>query len=179
MPYCIKCGKALPEGAKYCPACGAVVVAETPATAVAATVQTIAPGLKLAFWGERFVAWLIDVIIIGVAIGILNLFNLLASFSLAGWPNWIPFFNAGSILYFLYWMFMEGIYGQSLGKMIMQIKVVRLDGDEIGFGNAALESAGKAFLLPIDCILGWVLYPKSRQRAFNYLSQTIVVKVPS
>ncbi|MCW4007408.1 MAG: RDD family protein [Candidatus Bathyarchaeota archaeon] len=176
MTHCIKCGSALPEGAKYCPACGAVVTAAASAVPPAKS-QVIASGLKLAFWGERFVAWLIDVIIIGVAIGILNLFNLLAGFSLAGWPNWIPFFNAGGVLYFLYWVLMEGIYGQSLGKMIMQIKVVRLDGGAIGFSNAALESVGKAFLLPLDCILGWVLYPKSRQRAFNYLSQTIVVKV--
>ncbi|MCX8153528.1 MAG: RDD family protein [Candidatus Bathyarchaeota archaeon] len=176
MTYCVKCGSALPEEARYCPVCGAMVVAETIAVP-AAKPKAIAAGLKLAFWGERFVAWLIDVIIIGVTIGILNLFNLLASFSLAGWPNWIPFFNASGVLYFLYWMFMEGIYGQSLGKMIMQIKVVRLDGSKIEFGNAALESVGKSFLLPLDCILGWALYPKSRQRAFNYLSQTIVVKV--
>lgn len=178
MTHCIKCGSALSEEANYCPVCGSAMAVGASAVPPAKA-RAIAPGLKLAFWGERFVAWLIDVIIIGVAIGILNLFNLLVSFSLSGWPNWIPFFNAGGVLYFLYWMLLEGIYGQSLGKMIMQIKVVLLDGGEIGFANAALESVGKAFLLPIDCILGWVLYPRSRQRAFNYLSQTIVVKVAS
>ena len=177
MTYCAKCGNALPEGAKYCPVCGTAVAAESPAAPPAATAQTISSGLKLAFWGERFVAWLIDVIIIGVVVGILNLFNLFAGFTWPGWPNWVPFFNAGSVLYFLYWMFMEGMYGQSLGKMIMQIKVVRLDGGKIGISMAALESLGKAFLLPLDCILGWILYPKSRQRAFNYLSQTIVIKL--
>jgi hypothetical protein len=52
-----------------------------------------------------------------------------------------------------------------------------LDGSEIGMGNAAVESLGKAFLLPLDCILGWFLYPKRRQRIFNYLSQTIVIKI--
>lgn len=177
MTYCTKCGNALPEEAKYCPVCGTAVAAESPAAPPAATAQTISSGLKLAFWGERFVAWLIDVIIIGVIVGILNLFNLFAGLTWPGWPNWVPFFNAGSVLYFLYWMFMEGMYGQSLGKMIMQIKVVRLDGGKIGISMAALESLGKAFLLPLDCILGWILYPKSRQRAFNYLSQTIVIKL--
>lgn len=174
MTYCVKCGRILPQGARYCPVCGAATVVETHAAA-AVTLQATTP--KLAFWEERFVAWLIDVIIIGVVVGILNLFNLFVGLTWPDWPNWVPFFNVGGVLYFLYWMFMEGVYGQSLGKMIMQIKVVRLDGGKIGMGMAALESLGKAFLLPLDCILGWILYPKSRQRAFNYLSQTIVIKL--
>jgi hypothetical protein len=52
-----------------------------------------------------------------------------------------------------------------------------LDGSEIGMGKAALESVGKAFLLPLDCILGWILYPRRRQRIFNYISETIVIKI--
>jgi uncharacterized RDD family membrane protein YckC len=71
---------------------------------------------------------------------------------------------------------MDGIYGQSLGKMIMRLKVRGLNGEPIDMGRAALESVGKAFLLPIDCILGWIFYPRKRQRMFNYLSQTIVVR---
>jgi uncharacterized RDD family membrane protein YckC len=61
--------------------------------------------------------------------------------------------------------------------MIMRLKITRLDGSEIGMGNAAVESLGKAFLLPLDCILGWLLYPRRKQRIFNYLSQTIVIKI--
>jgi hypothetical protein len=37
-------------------------------------------------------------------------------------------------------------------------------------GQAAVESVGKAFLLPLDCLLGWIL------RIFNYLSETIVIR---
>jgi uncharacterized RDD family membrane protein YckC len=73
-------------------------------------------------------------------------------------------------------MLMDGAYGQSFGKMIMRIKVTRLDGSKIGMGAAALESLGKAFLLPLDLILGWILYPRRRQRIFNYISETIVIK---
>lgn len=93
-------------------------------------------------------------------------------------PNWIPFVDLGlsNVVYFLYWMFMDGIYGQSIGKAVMKIKVTRLDGKPMDMGQAALESVGKAFLLPLDCILGWIFYPKKRQRIFSYLSQTIVVR---
>jgi uncharacterized RDD family membrane protein YckC len=182
MPYCHKCGNALPEGAKYCPVCGtAVTMGEAPtATAMpTAPVMAEATGLPLAFWWERFVAWLIDAVIIGVIVGILGLFAWFASLTWwSGWPNWIPFFNfnLSGVIYFLYWMLMDGAYGQSFGKMIMRIKVTRLDGSKIGMGNAALESLGKAFLLPLDCLLGWILYPRRRQRIFNYISETIVIK---
>jgi uncharacterized RDD family membrane protein YckC len=167
MVHCKKCGNELPEGATYCPKCGSAVEGVTE--------------LRLAFWGERFVAWLIDVIIIGVTVGLVRLF-LWVGWPGYAWapffPNWIPFVDMGlsNVVYFLYWMFMDGIYGQSIGKAVMRIKVTRLDGKPIDMGQAALESVGKAFLLPLDCILGWIFYPKKRQRIFSYLSQTIVVR---
>jgi uncharacterized RDD family membrane protein YckC len=165
---CKKCGNELPEGAAFCPKCGAAVLAgEQP---------------NLAYWGDRFPAWLIDVVIIGAIVG------LLRALFLVGWPGfvwvpgaptWIPFmdFGASNIVYFLYWMLSEGAYGQSIGKMIMRIKVTQIDGRLPNIGQAAIESIGKAFLLPIDAIIGWILYPKRRQRLFNYLSNTIVVKL--
>ncbi len=169
MPYCKNCGNELPKGAKYCPKCGAAV-----AEAV--------PTLRLALWGERFIAWLIDVAIIGAILGIIRLVALIAWPTFTGWPSfptWIPFFSLGvdSIIFFVYWMVMEGAYEQSLGKMIMRIKVVQLDGSRIDMAHAALEVVGKAFLLPIDFVIGLILYPKKRQRIFNYISETLVVKI--
>ena len=72
---------------------------------------------------------------------------------------------------------MEGIYGQSIGKMVMKIRVTQLGGARTDLVHAAIGSIGKAFLLPIDCIVGWIMYPTKKQRLFNYLSETIVVKV--
>jgi uncharacterized RDD family membrane protein YckC len=73
-------------------------------------------------------------------------------------------------------MLMEGSTGQSLGKMVMRIKVVQLDGSPVNMGNAAVQSVGKAFLLPLDLLIGWIVYPRTRQRLFNYFSRTVVVK---
>jgi len=175
MPYCQKCGNELPEGAKYCPVCGTAMPMEEAPAAPAVPAAPEASGLVLALWWERFVAWLIDAFIIGAVVGILGLFVSLSWWS--GWPIWIPFFNFNGVFLFLYWLFMDGTYGQSFGKMVMRIKVTRLDGSQISMGNAALESVGKAFLLPLDCILGWILYPRRRQRIFNYISETIVIKI--
>ena len=180
MPYCKKCGNELPEAAKYCPACGtstSTEATETPTTPIT-RVASVADGVNLASWGERFVAWLLDVVIVGIVVGIMSLFSLIVGLTWDAWPGWLPFFNfnLGGVIYFLYWMLMDGLYGQSIGIMIMRLKVTRLDGNQINMVAAALESVGKAFLLPLDCLLGWLLYPKRRQRIFNYLSETTVIK---
>lgn len=167
MTSCSNCGKEIPEGAAYCPKCGTPVQAASQA--------------RLAFWGERFLAWLIDVAILGIITLPFSIPTLLGGPSLviiSPLPSWIPFVNFGlsNIVYFLYWMLMEGIYGRSLGKMVMRLKVARLDGNPVDVSQAALESVGKAFLLPLDVILGLILYPRKRQRMFNHLSGTVVLK---
>jgi uncharacterized RDD family membrane protein YckC len=179
MPYCKKCGNELAMDSKFCPKCGTPVESVQAAPSGYATPSAPESGPRLAFWGERFVAWVIDIIIISVLMGALGLFTWFATGAFtwwSNWPSWVPFFNVGSVVYFLYWMLMDGAYGQSLGKMILRLKVTRLDGSRIDMGHAALESLGKAFLLPIDVLLGWILYPRRRQRLFNYVSETIVVQ---
>ncbi len=185
MSQCKNCGTKLTEGAKFCPKCGTAVAPEKvpPSAAKNAPSCLDSTGLKMAFWWERFVAWLIDVLLVGIVISIVNFFTSLGGFPLnftliPGWPEWLPFFNfnLNGIVLFLYWMFMESIYGKSFGKMIMRIRVTRTDGSPIAVSHAALESVGKAFLLPLDVLIGWLLYPRCRQRAFNYISQTIVIR---
>jgi uncharacterized RDD family membrane protein YckC len=167
MPSCRNCGNELPEGAAYCPKCGTLV--ET------------ARQLRLAYWGERFLAWLVDVVILGIImapIGVLAWLGWPGFAIVPRLPSWIPFVNFGfsNVVYFLYWMLTEGIYGRSLGKMLMRLRVTRLDGEHMDMAQAAIESVGKVFLLPFDVILRWILYPKRRQRIFNYLSGTIVLR---
>ena len=165
MPYCRNCGNEVSEGAAYCPSCGAVVASADH---------------MLASWGDRFIAWLIDMVILSVLLS----WMIWPGFYWipGGWgtmvPRWIPFVDFGfrNIIYFLYWTVLEGTYGQSVGKMVMKIEVVRLDGGAIDLGKAAYQSIGKAFLLPLDCIFGWIQYSLRQQRLFNYLSETVVVK---
>jgi uncharacterized RDD family membrane protein YckC len=161
MPYCRKCGAQLPEGAIYCPNCGAAVEMRSQ--------------LVLASWGDRFIAWLIDVIIIGIFLSFITWPGYLLIPYL---PRWLPFveFGFSNIVHFLYWMFMEGYGGQSIGKIVMRIKVTQLDGRAADLGQAAIESLGKAFLLPIDVLIGLIFYQEYKQRLFSYLSNTIVVR---
>ena len=180
MANCSNCGSELPEGAQFCPKCGAAVSLGTLSNAPSSQ-----PSFVLAFWGERFVAWLIDVAIFGFISLFIGLFTVLSGFSIfsglsifPSWLNWIPFVNFGfsGWIIFIYWTITDGLYGQSFGKMVMRIKVVRSDGRHPGLGFGVVESFGKAFLLPLDLLIGWLLHPRRRQRIFNYLSNTIVVK---
>ena len=160
--YCKNCGKQLAENAVFCADCGTSIKGP------------IKPSLEITDWGTRFIAWLIDIIILSLFLGWVTL----PGYVLFPELRWIPFVDLGTknLIHLLYWMLMEGIYGQSLGKMIMKIKVMKIDGKPVDLPYAAIESIGKAFLLPIDCIIGWILYQDKNQRLFNYISETIVVR---
>ncbi len=173
MPYCKKCGNEIAVDAKFCPKCG------TPTDlAVYGPPSGVGVAPSIATWGERFVAWLLDSIIVGIVVGILSLSTWIIWQPIPYLPQWNPFFNfgSGSLIFFLYWTVMDGLYGQSLGKMIMHLRVTKVDGSPIGIGHAALESFGKAFFLLLDFLIGLFLYPNKRQRVFNYLSETIVIR---
>lgn len=137
--------------------------------------------LYLSKWSTRFWGWLIDIIIVNIAWGaVVRSFALLAFFPSFGlidvWGHNLFGIGTYSFVIFLYWTAMEGAAGQSIGKMVLNIKVTDRKGGEINFGKAAIESFGKAFLLPIDCLIGWIAMPEAKLRLFNRISNTIVIK---
>ena len=124
--------------------------------------------IVLSSWEDRFWAWLIDVLLMGILLhGILIVLKIDA-YSL----NSIFLI---SVLLFIYWTTLEGYRGQSLGKMILNIVVTGPLGESIRFRDAAVEAFGKAFLLPIDCLICWCAFRERRQRLFNKISNTIVI----
>ena len=143
--------------------------------------------IRIASWERRLGAWLIDIILVGILWDILaGVAGVAGPFGIFGFgPMHGPFFHHGfvtlesgdAIVLFVYWTLMEGYWGQSLGKMALGLKVTDRRGDEIDLPRAAIESFGKAFLLPLDCLIGWIAVPGSGQRLFNRLSETIVVLV--
>lgn len=117
---------------------------------------------KLAGWADRFWAWLIDIIIVGLFTGV--------AFPAGG-------FWAGGFVLFIYWTLTEFYRGQSVGKMAMNLKVVGKNGKKISLVQSAVQSFGKAFILPIDLIIGWLAMPGEKLRLFNRVSDTIVIKI--
>jgi uncharacterized RDD family membrane protein YckC len=136
--------------------------------------------ITLAKWTDRFFAWLIDFIIIS-SISTMIIFLLFGSmyyeFDEGGlWAENTQYIPA-SILFFVYWVILEYKTGQTIGKKILNLKVVRIDGSKAGLKGILLGSIGKSFLLPIDVALGWILTNEKRQRIFNKLGDTIIIKI--
>jgi uncharacterized RDD family membrane protein YckC len=129
--------------------------------------------LHLARWDTRFWAWLIDFILINL---VLNIFSNPFGF-FQGILTLEPYgYFIRSTGFLLYWTIMEGYAGQSVGKMVMNIRVTDREGKPVRLQGALIQSFGKAFLLPIDCLVGWFGMPGKKLRLFNRVSGTIVIK---
>jgi len=137
--------------------------------------------IHLAGWGARFWAWLIDILLVGILWGVLaNLFIPFPHFGYWYWPHHFGAVNVrpdDAFVLFVYWTLMEGYYGQSVGKMALKLRVANSEGGDTNYVEAAIESFGKAFLLPIDVLVGLLAFDNTRQRLFNRISNTIVVQV--
>ncbi len=139
------------------------------------------PELTLARWSSRFWAWLVDFIVVVVATEII--------FAIAYAP--LAFsqgiqdnpalggvkYAVQSLMFFAYWLYFESTTGQSIGKKLLKIKTTNLTGKLADNRSVAIQSFGKAFLLPIDVFFGWIFTNEKRQRLFNRASDTIVIKV--
>lgn len=133
----------------------------------------------LAKWSDRFLAWLIDFMIISL-ISTIIIFGTFGTinyeFGEGFWAEnsqYIP----TSIIFFVYWIVLEYKTSQSIGKKIMNLKITDINGDEPSFKGIIISSFGKAFLLPFDLALGWIITNEKRQRIFNRLGDTVVIKI--
>ncbi len=137
--------------------------------------------INLAGWGDRILAYIIDIILAGIVLGIIKGIIFIPSWFVGGMmgvPNYVPWSSFGfdNLFWFVYFLFMDLTYGQSIGKMVMKIRVTNMDGGPIDLTQAAIEAFGKAFLLPLDVILGWIFTNQRSQRIFAFLAKTLVVK---
>jgi uncharacterized RDD family membrane protein YckC len=99
----------------------------------------------LASWGSRLAAYLIDALILLVPVIVLTIIVVAAAAGsdVAGWVTGIIGFLAYLVVGFLYWpllMAREGPHnGQTFGKQMLGIRVVRDGGERMSFGWAALR----------------------------------------
>lgn len=125
--------------------------------------------IVLSSWGDRFWAWMIDVLIMSILWHRIKIYLEIDAVSLSG------ALLMASML-FIYWTTLEGYRGQSIGKLFFNIAVTGPLGEEIRYRDAAVEAFGKSFLLPLDFLACLIFFRESRQRLFNKMSNTIVIK---
>ncbi|MCW4034460.1 MAG: RDD family protein, partial [Candidatus Bathyarchaeota archaeon] len=129
--YCSKCGEKLDEDSKFCTKCGKpVATAETKANNV---VESFEKDTQLQdHWIKRVIAYIIDSVIINIATGILLAVALFPAFiaNPFGYINVTSFPFASGIAAVIYFVVAETLYGTSIGKTFMMLKVVTVSGEK-------------------------------------------------
>ena len=132
----------------------------------------------LAKWKDRFFAWLVDFVIISLISS--STFFLSFLYLDYNFENFIT--NDGmyiptSVMFFSYWIILEYKTGQTIGKKMFNLKITNSQGEKPSLIGVVISSFGKSFILPIDMILGLIITNEKRQRIFNKIGNTIIIKI--
>ncbi|RMF89585.1 MAG: response regulator [Methanobacteriota archaeon] len=146
------------------------------------------PVFKLASLRARLLATLIDAALIVISTGSI-LFFYVHLVEAMGFLTARDYFNVlrvvadSTLLYsnvFLGTWFLltvlEGYRGETLGKYLLGLRVVKRDGSRITLADAAVRNIGKVFLLPIDLLLGLRYRKHGYVRFFDYYTRSTVVR---
>ena len=120
--------------------------------------------------GKRFVAYIIDIVVLGII-------NVVLAIGLKGVGSALAFLVG--IGYFIY--FDGSASGQTLGKRAMGIRVVDFQtGGAVGYGKAAIRYVGR-IISAIPCFLGyfWAIWDAQHQAWHDKIAGTVVVPVES
>ena len=82
-----------------------------------------------------------------------------------------------SVMFLSYWIILEYKTGQTIGKKMFNLKVTNSQGGKPSLIGVVISSFGKSFILPIDMILGLIITNDKRQRIFNKLGDTLIIKI--
>jgi uncharacterized RDD family membrane protein YckC len=152
------------------------VISDVESWAEVADVNRKATQLPLASFEKRTFAFLIDFLLmlaITVLITLPQAFSLFSGNVFSPGLSAVLFVTLG--LLWVYSTLLEGFNGQSLGKRVIGLKVVRTDGKKMSYDHAAIRNFGKAFLLPFDLIVGLRLKNEKFIRYFDKFAGTTVI----
>ncbi|NWG10018.1 MAG: RDD family protein [Nitrososphaerales archaeon] len=183
MSYCWRCGTELPEGARFCPKCGANVSGPEKGEMTGLGRISYEAGLQ-DHWIRRIVAIIIDSVIVGAIAWVLNAILFLPVLFTAGWPsfwaspwNWIQFPFAMGLIYIFYFTITESIYGYTVGKKLMNLRVVTLNGQTPNLEKAFIRNISNVYwiFLLLDVIGGLATSGDPRQKYTDRIASTVVV----
>jgi len=158
------------------------VIHDVEGWAEVADVEGKASSLPLASFRNRTLAFLIDfALIFGITAAITFLPDIM-SLSVANFiSNRVSALLSITVgLLWLYSTLLEGFNGQSIGKRVIGLKVVRTDGKKMSYDHAAVRNFGKVLpLLPFDLIYGWRIKNSAFMRYFDKFAGTTVIDLRS
>ena len=128
-------------------------------------------------WGRRFVALIVDIIILTLFMYIITavIFLLFAGVGIFSVLNYWIFMAA--IIIIVYFTFMEGKTNSTLGKNLLKLQVMTFNGN-MGYKKAFIRSLSKILYVPliVDVLLGFI-FGDSNDRILDKVSDTYVVRV--
>lgn len=158
---------------------------------VASQTPVVTPSIVYASFGRRFVASLLDGVIVGVVGGIIGLvMGIIVGLILVATGSSskdlttsilggvVQIVNGGLTLG--YYIYFTGKNGQTLGKKALGIKVIKKDSMQVpGYMSAFLREVVGKFLSAIVFGLGylWMLWDKDKQTWHDKIAGTIVIKI--
>jgi len=140
------------------------------------TAQGGKASVSLASLKKRIYAFLIDFAVVAGVFGagtvMTNVFSLISGGGFRLDVNVILFV----LVFWIYSTLLEGFAGQSLGKRLMGLVVVRVDGKKMFYDYAAVRNFGKIFvILPFDLLAGRRLKDRRFIRYFDKFAGTMVI----
>ena len=136
-----------------------------------------APIARLASLKKRAFAFLID---FAAVLGLFLIIGIATSVFSIAWGGGLSLGGNDVVLFLIvFWGYstlLEGFAGQSLGKRIMRLMVVRVDGKKPSYDHAAVRNFGKILpVLPFDLLVGHGLGDERFVRYFDKFAGTTVV----
>lgn len=148
---------AMPSGL---PPTSAAGIPAAPSAGIAEPPEQLSTLPRAGFWA-RFAATFIDVIALGIAVGILNI------------GDYFPLVATG------YFIVLWALKGTTLGGVVLGIKIVRVDDKPVDWSVALVRSLGAFLSL---CLVGlgflWVVWDPRRQSWHDKIAGTTIVKMP-
>ncbi len=132
--------------------------------------QQQAPAMAYVGVGSRFLALLIDGIILGIVVGIIEALLIRVSPALAG--------GLVAIITVAYFFILEATQGATLGKRVLGLRIVRMDGSPIGWSESIIRN----LLRIVDGLFGYLVgaiiiwNSPLKQRLGDKVAQTVVIR---
>ncbi len=170
MTFCKNCGKELPDEAKFCQNCG-TNIENSVSLGATASERILHENSLQEHWIKRIIAILVDSLLVGIVTTILGyLINVGGIFSLLNFP-----FVMG-LIYVLYFTTTELVYGYTLGKKIVNLKVVSTDNKKLNFERVFIRNISKIhfIFLILDTIGGFFYSKDPHQKYIDQIFHTTV-----
>ncbi|MGQ9638579.1 MAG: RDD family protein [Thermodesulfobacteriota bacterium] len=146
--------------------------------------ETSIDGRRISRLGDRLIAVILDSILIGAAFAVIGMFVASrlggvteSGLSMKGKPTIIAL-SLTIIFGFIYYWILEGLFGATLGKAIIGIKVIKKDAMKCDLRSSFIRNLMRIIDIIGVYLVGFfvALFSKFRQRLGDHLANTVVIE---